>query len=74
MPGRSLRHAVFMLVGALICVETLVVVLERQAQPIKADNTAFYTEIQQAKSQAGARMYTGVPARPLSPASFTPSR
>jgi hypothetical protein len=59
-----------MLVGALICVETLVVVLERQAQPTTVDNS-FYTEIQQAKSQAGARMYTVAPARPLAPASFT---
>lgn len=70
MPGRSLRHAVLMLGGALICVETLVVVLERQAQPTKVDNS-FYTEIQQAKSQAGARMYTVAPAHPLAPASFT---
>ena len=69
-----MRHAVFMLVGALICVETLVVVLERQNQPAKVDNTAFYTEIQQAKSQASARKYTVVPAQSFAPASFTPPR
>jgi hypothetical protein len=62
-----------MLVGALICVETLVVVLERQAQPTKVD-TSFYAEIQQAQTQAGARKYTVAPSRSFAPASFTPGR
>jgi hypothetical protein len=56
MRGQSLRNGVLMLVGALACVESLVVVLERQARP-KSIDPAFYTEVQQAQSTANGRSF-----------------
>jgi hypothetical protein len=58
MSGRSLRHAVLMLVGSLVAVQTLVTVLERQARPTHVD-PAFYSEVQQAQHLSHARIYTG---------------
>jgi hypothetical protein len=45
-----------MLVGALICVQTLVAVFERTARPVSVD-PSFYTEVQQAQHAAGARFF-----------------
>ena len=53
MRGRSLRNAALMLGGALICVQTLVTVLERSARP-KSVDPAFYTEVQQAQFALGS--------------------
>lgn len=72
MRGRSLRNGVLMLVGALACVESLVVVLERQARP-KSVDPAFYAEVQQAQSTLGGRSFdvgrraTGLPAQSRTP-------
>jgi hypothetical protein len=43
-----------MIVGALLCVQTLVVILERQARPASVD-PAFYAEVQQAQFNRGSR-------------------
>jgi hypothetical protein len=43
-----------MIVGALLFVQTLVVVLERQARPTGVD-PAFYVEVQQAQFSRGSR-------------------
>lgn len=56
MRGRSLRNAALMLGGALICVQTLVTVLERSARP-KGVDPAFYTEVQQAQFAMGTRTF-----------------
>jgi hypothetical protein len=56
MGQRSLRNAALMLGGALICVQTLVTVLERSARP-KSVDPAFYAEVQQAKFAPGARTF-----------------
>jgi hypothetical protein len=56
MHRRSLRNAVLMLGGALMSVQALVVVLERQARP-KSVDPAFYTEVQQAQSGLGTRTF-----------------
>jgi hypothetical protein len=45
-----------MLGGALICVQTLVTMLEHQARP-KSVDPAFYAEVQQAQSTLGARTF-----------------
>ena len=71
MRGRSLRNAVLMMGGALMCVQALVVVLERQARP-KGVDPAFYTEVQQAQSALSGRTFE-VGRRPaLSAATRTP--
>jgi hypothetical protein len=54
-----------MLGGALICVQTLVTVLERSAQPRNVD-PAFYAEVQQAKFALGSRTFDVGP-RPAGP-------
>ncbi|HLG49094.1 MAG TPA: hypothetical protein VKY24_22810 [Reyranella sp.] len=57
MRRRSLRNAALMLGGALICVQTLVTVLERSAQPRNVD-PAFYAEVQQqARFALGSRTF-----------------
>ncbi len=56
MRRRSLRNAVLMLGGALMCVQALVMVLERRVRPASID-PSFYTEVQQAQAEAGARMF-----------------
>ena len=72
MRWRSLRNAVLMLGGALIGVQTVVAVLERSARPTSVD-PSFYTEVQQAQSQAGARMYTvSPPGRGFAASTRTP--
>jgi len=60
MRGRSLRHAALMIGGALVLVQTLVVVLESQARPAAVD-PSFVAEMQQAQAGMSSR-YTG-PAR-----------
>jgi hypothetical protein len=62
MLGRSLRQAALMIVGALILVQTLVIVLESQARPAAVD-PAFVAEIQQAQHSAGSRYVTPLPRR-----------
>jgi hypothetical protein len=56
MRGRSLRNAALMLGGALICVQALVTVLERNARP-KSVDPAFYTEVQQAQFATSSRLF-----------------
>jgi hypothetical protein len=52
--------------GALICVQTLVAVLERSARPTSVD-PAFYAEVQQAQQSArGARSFD-LGHRPVEP-------
>jgi hypothetical protein len=53
-----LRNTVLMIGGALMCVQVLVVVLERQARPAKVDPT-FFTELQQSQELARPRFYSG---------------
>ncbi len=77
MRGRSLRSAVLMLIGALVCVESLVVLLERQARP-KSVDPAFYAEVRQAQSTLGTRTFevghraAGLPDRTRTPSMRTP--
>jgi hypothetical protein len=67
-----LRNAVLMLGGALMCVQALVTVLERRVRPTSVD-PSFYTEVQQAQAQAGARMYAvAQPGRSLAASTRTP--
>ena len=54
MLWRSLRHAILMLGGALISVETLVLVLEHR-MPTTSVDPSFYVEMQQ--TQTAARLY-----------------
>ena len=56
MGGRSLRNTALMLIGALLCVQTLVTVLERRARPVSVD-PSFYVEVQQAQTATGARSF-----------------
>jgi hypothetical protein len=66
MSWRSVRNTALMLGGALICVQTLVAVLERSARPTSVD-PAFYAEVQQAQQSArGARSFD-VGHRPVEP-------
>ena len=51
MRWRSVRNAALMLGGALVCVQTLVTVLERSARPASVD-PAFYAEVEQAQLSA----------------------
>jgi hypothetical protein len=72
MRRRSLRNAVLMMGGALICVQALVTVLERRVRPASVD-PSFYTEVQQAQAQAGARMFAvSQPGRSFSASTRTP--
>lgn len=72
MRRRSLRNAVLMLGGALMCVQALVTVLERRARPTNVD-PSFYTEVQQAQNQAGAHMYAvSQPGRGFAASTRTP--
>jgi hypothetical protein len=77
MRGQSLRNGVLMLVGALVCVESLVVVLERQARP-KSVDPAFYAEVEQAQSTLGARTFdvgrrpAGLSGHTRTPSTHTP--
>jgi len=72
MRQRSLRNAVLMLGGALMCVQALVIVLERRVRPTSVD-PSFYTEVQQAQAQAGARMFTvSQPSRGFAASTRTP--
>jgi len=56
MGGRSLLNTALMLVGALICVQTVVTVLERTARPVSVD-PSFYVEVQQAQTAMGGRSF-----------------
>lgn len=72
MRWRSVRNAVLMLGGALVSVQTLVAVLERNARPAAVD-PAFYAEVQQAQSAMGARTFdVGHRGSALSAATRTP--
>ncbi len=71
MRRRSLRNAVLMLGGALMCVQALVIVLERRVRPTSVD-PSFYIEVQQAQAQAGARMFTGSQSRGFAASTRTP--
>jgi hypothetical protein len=72
MRRRSLRNAVLMLGGALMCVQALVIVLERRLRPTSVD-PSFYAEVQQAQSQASARLYAvSQPGRGFTAAARTP--
>lgn len=51
MRWRNARNAALMLGGALVCVQTLVTVLERNARPASVD-PAFYAEVQQAQQSS----------------------
>jgi hypothetical protein len=63
MRARSLRQAVLMIVGALVLVQTLVIVLESQARPAAVD-PAFVAEMQQAQQHsAGSRYVAPLPRR-----------
>lgn len=62
MRGRSLRQAALMIGGALILVQTLVVVLESQARPAAVD-PAFVAEMEHAQYNAGARYVASLPRR-----------
>jgi hypothetical protein len=70
MGRRSLFSTVLMLVGALVCVQTVVTVLERQARPTHVD-PSFYVEAQQAQFSKGSRYEVG-PAPRLQPANLQP--
>jgi hypothetical protein len=72
MRRQSLRNAVLMLGGALMCVQTLVIVLERRVRPTSVD-PSFYTEVQQAQAQAGTRMFAvSPPGRGFAASTRTP--
>lgn len=51
MRWQSMRNAVLMLGGALVCVQALVTVLEHNARPASVD-PAFYAEVEQAQQSA----------------------
>ena len=51
MRWRNARNAALMLGGALVCVQTLVTVLEHSARPASVD-PAFYAEVQQAQQSS----------------------
>jgi hypothetical protein len=51
MRWRNARNAALMLGGALVCVQTLVTVLECNARPASVD-PAFYAEVQQAQQSS----------------------
>ena len=57
MRWRSVRNTALMLGGALMSVQALVAVLERNARPASVD-PAFYAEVQQAQAaMAGGRKF-----------------
>jgi hypothetical protein len=57
MRWRSVRNTALMLGGALMSVQALVTVLERNARPASVD-PAFYAEVQQAQTaMAGGRKF-----------------
>lgn len=59
MRRHSLRNTVIMVVGALVCVQGLIVALERQARPGKVD-PVFYAEVKEAQYFSAPR-YMGTP-------------
>jgi hypothetical protein len=71
MAQQSLLKAALMLGGALVCVQTVVTVLERNARPKQVD-AAFYTEMHEAQSQAGSSYVSAMPSHGLTPTSYTP--
>jgi len=80
MRWRSLRNTALMLGGALVSVQALVAVLERNARPASVD-PAFYAEVQQAQTAmaSGQKFDVGqppekTPANPTSIPSSNPVR
>jgi|HubBroStandDraft_1064217.scaffolds.fasta_scaffold1726145_1 hypothetical protein len=72
MAQQSLLKAALMLGGALVCVQTVVTVLERNARPKQVD-AAFYNEMHEVQSQGGSSyVVAAAPARGLTPTSYTP--